>query len=161
MPNESKKTNETPKLDEMPAALPAAKVSETGSPLRRALEGYERYALTVQTVFADAERRLQEAVQKLLQEETQDEQAQQRFLQEQQDTYLEAQRRYEEAYRGYLDGLREAWSQGDVSGLDAGSLLTIGQSVQAAAALAQSTMGSWCVVGHWVTQPLAGLRRAA
>lgn len=156
MANEPKKPSEEPR----PAG--AARGAETkGDPLRRFGEGYERYARAVQTASSDADKRIQEAAQKLLQEQQDAAQkpdstwdptdAQRRFLQEQQEAWTEAQRRYEEAFRGYLDGLRGA----DLSGLDPGGLAAVGQSLQAAASLAQCTMGSWNVVGRWVTQQAA------
>ncbi|HVG10474.1 MAG TPA: hypothetical protein VNM67_22405 [Thermoanaerobaculia bacterium] len=131
--------------------------------MQRFVETYERYAQAVQAASADCEKRTQEAAQKLLQEQ-QDAgpawdpiQAQQRFVQEQQEAWTEAQRRYEEAYRRCLDGLRDA----DLSQLEPGGLLTVGQILQAAGSLAQSTIGAWNLVGRWVTQPSSGVGRAA
>jgi hypothetical protein len=140
MTNDPKKPPEEPKGAKAPPAQ--AFVAE-----------YERYALSVQGVWSETEKRNREAGQKLQQEqEPQHEQAQQSWLREQQEAWTEAQRRYEEAYRQYVRRLRDAWSQGDLDKLDVGSLLTIGQSLQAAAVLAQSTMGAWNMTGGWATQ---------
>jgi hypothetical protein len=137
-----------------PPPPPAGKGPETGNlPVQGFVEAYERYAGSVQGVWSEAEKRSQEAAQKLLQEqEQQHEQAQQGWVREQQEAWTEAQRRYEEAYRQYVRRLRDAWSQGDPDKLDVVSLLTIGQSLQAAAVLAQSTMGAWNMTGGWATQ---------
>jgi hypothetical protein len=162
MTNEPKKKTEEPKAAKAPPP-PAA---------QSFVAAYERYALSVQGVWNEAEKRSQEAGQKIFQEQQQawsrmasaeppapdgkagdSEQARQGWLREQQESWLESQRRYEEAYRHYVSGLREAWSQGDFDKIDVGSLLTIGQSLQAAAVLAQSTMGAWNVAGTWAHEP--------
>lgn len=179
MPNEPKKPSEAPPGEPKTALPPAMGAEEGGNQLRRFAEEYERYAQAVQAASAECESRTRQAAQKLLQEQQDDmaramsaepspsdsawdpAQAQQRFVQEQREAWIGAQRRYEEAYRQYVEGLREAWPQGDLSGLDPGSLLTVGQILQAAGSLAQSTIGAWSLVGSWVTQPSSGAGRAA
>lgn len=161
MTNEPKKKTEEPKAAKAPPPL-----------AQNFVAAYERYALSVQGVWSEAEKRSQEAGQKIVHEEQQawsrmasveppapegkagdPEQARQRWLREQQEAWIESQRRYEAAYRQYVSGLREAWTQGDLDQLDVGGLLTIGQSLQAAAVLAQSTMGAWNVAGTWAHEP--------
>lgn len=180
MPNEPTASSDAPKPQDMSKRPKGGGGGETRSqsPAQRFVEAYDGYVQSLQSAMSDAQKQCEDAARQMAEQQQEAwsrtmQQAQQAFTSQQQegsgpspqdfeksqqqyaralqDSWTETQKRYERAYQQYVRSLQEAWSQVDSASLDACQLLVIGQSIQAAAAMAQSTMGRWDVVGSWAT----------
>jgi hypothetical protein len=157
---EKKAEGEVPPL---PSPRAQQKAAQPGG-LQAFDSAYTNYLEGIQKIQGEVQKRSDEAQQQLAQtllEGSQTgtqspaelEEAQRKYQQDLQDAWAESQKGYESEYRQYTKALGEAFSRLDSGQLEVNALMAIGQSIQVAASCASSTLGSWCLVGHWGTKP--------